>query len=656
MQYNKSSDPLRIIATLLRDVQTLRSDVFDQRSYRLTTQKVIKRYEREGMSFLTKTLPRLGKALDKALLGEHCLDVIGFRKKPGTNLPLFMGELFQLVFSSDGRVLPDPCVGSIRHLRQICYLFYKYKLPYTNKQENEVISSFERTEEEIKPHHEVFSSIADALEMDHSISGRSYTEEDPGQDVGSKNSSALSRVNPQTQRRVIRNARRLLHRVFEHFDPTDVVPRHGPGAVSTRERLWDKYRFTNVPDRVAAVYPIDQYFYCSFGHVCDELKALAALNGQEVPARVILVQKDSRGPRLISCEPLYLQWLQQGLGSAIVEHVEHHALTRHNVHFTDQQPNQFGALQGSKRGKYSTLDLKEASDRVTVGLVRALFPSKVLPYLLATRSLSTQLPDGRVINLNKFAPMGSALCFPILALTVWAILTASTEDADARESILVYGDDVIVETAQAVHAIEQLESFGLKVNRDKSCTSGFFRESCGCDAFRGHRVTPVRLRTVWSSTPSPDVYSSWIAYANQLYDRQYHHTYRIIREMLFGTYGVIPSLDLRLAVPSLCEVPECWGPLQRRTNSHLQRREYRVRRLEARVLKKEINGWSMLLRWFTEGRKAKRDVLTRLQSRSTEVYRDPEGFSHDERPFSVSAYTKRGTVKLVHRWVTPTVH
>lgn len=651
-------DSIKVIAALLRDVQTLRSDVFNQRSLRLTIQKIEKRCEREGISFLTKALPRLGKAFDRALSSEHIFDCTGFRKKDGTQLPRFLGELFELVFTADGKVLPNPCVVSIQHIRQILYLFYKYKLPYTTEQEHEVISSFKKTEDDLAKYDEVFGSIYESMEMDKTISHSSWTDPRHRNTCFSQNSSALSRVYPAVSRTVIRRARRLLNRVFEHFDPTDIVPSHGPGAVSTKEKLWAKWRFTSIPDRIASHYPIDQYFYCSLGHVCDHLSDLRQLKSQESPARVLLVPKDSRGPRLISCEPLENQWIQQGLGRAIVDLVEHHPLTRYNVHFTDQQPNQFGALLGSLEGKYATLDLKEASDRVLLSLVRCLFPDKVLPYLEACRSSSTQLPDGSIIKLRKFAPMGSALCFPILALTIWAILTASTEDADARESILVYGDDVIVETAHAAHAIEQLESFGLKVNHDKSCTSGFFRESCGCDAYKGVRVTPLRLRNVWSSTPSPESYSSWIAYANQFYDRKYYHTYWMIANRLKAVYRCIPSDELRIVtpegmtdvVPSLREVPDNWEKPKSRINEGLQKKEFLVREISSRLSKKTIDGWSMLLRWFTEGRRAVPDyVLKRQQSNKTEVLLDPEA-DDISQPFSVSSYTKRKSTKMVFRW------
>jgi hypothetical protein len=328
----------------------------------------------------------------------------------------------------------------------------------------------------------------------------------------------------------VRESRILLSRLLDSFDPKDIVPRHGPGAVATKQQLWSKYLWTNVSAKITERYPLDEYFYACLGHVCDRYRDIA-ITDLDLPAKVILVPKDSRGPRLISCEPVDYQWIQQGLGRALVRHVESHWLTKHNVFFSNQQTNRFGALLGSLNGEYATLDLKEASDRITVSLVRLLFPEHISMYLLSCRSSSTVLPDGTVLPLQKFAPMGSALCFPIMALCIWAILTAplvSDTESDTREGIAVYGDDVIVPSHYVGDAIELLEAFGLKVNRAKSCIKGFFRESCGMDAFKGSDVTPTRLRTVWSSSPSPESYTSWIAYANSFWDKKYYHTYDYI--------------------------------------------------------------------------------------------------------------------------------
>jgi len=625
MVINKSLDEVNLIAALLHDVQTSHGVVFNNKACRLTINKVKQRVSSEGLSFLTKTLPRLGKAFDKALLENTKFDciAIGFKPYRNTKLPRFLGELFSLVFSPDGAVLPEPCVQCIKQIRLILYLFYKYELPYSHEQEQQVLSSFKKTEEDLSVVNKNLEKIRDSIDVRNRRCAAAYT---------SRSTSNIAR-----------EAKILLSSLFARFDPTDIVPRHGPGAVATKQQLWNKFRWTNISSTITNKYPRDAYFYASLGHVCDSLDSFQTIQEDILPARVILVPKDSRGPRLISCEPVDFQWIQQGLSRAITELVETHPITKWNVRFTDQRPNGFGALEGSKDGRYSTLDLKEASDRVSVDLVRLLFPEHIFEYLMACRSSCTQLPDGSIIVLKKFAPMGSALCFPIMALTIWSILSAGVEDADTRESIYVYGDDVIVPTALAANAIERLESFGLLINRDKSCTSGFFRESCGVDAYKGTNVTPVRLRTVWSESPRPDVYTSWIAYANQLFDRQCFNAYDYIVEKILHVYGDVPDDAMsHKRYPSLREVPLDRRPKRRRNNKNLQRLEYYVYDVKSPSIVKDIDGWSMLLRFFTEG----------AQSASS-CPDGTEGFDSDfseSIPFSVRLYTRRRTSMLVRRW------
>lgn len=690
MVSKKSLDELELIAALLRDVQMSHSEVFTPRSCRLTIAKIISRFEREGIGFLTKTLTRLGKAFDKALTGKVPLDSTGFRKIPGSQLPRFLGELFQCIFSHDGWILPTPCVKSIKSLRQILLAFGKYKLPNDTDQEQKVLSEFERTDDELEPYNRVCTSNrpnCPKYSRCYDCSSEFFKRTQIGE------SDTLT---------TIRRAKMLLAELFSSFDVHDIYPAHGPGSVSTKEKGPGKYRWTRYNERITQTYPLDAYFYVSLNHVCDRFQEMQSLEQKESNAKVILVPKDSRGPRLISEEPLEFQWIQQGLGKAIMRHVEKSELTRYNIHFTDQQPNQFGALKGSSDvdwyqhsrtgkfirhqisvGKYATLDLKEASDRVSIGLVRLLFPEPVLTALLNCRSLSTELPNGQVRRLNKFAPMGSALCFPTLALAVWAILSAGFSDADrfvyrykgskyylrndVQRSILVYGDDVIVRTDKSEHAIKLLESFGLKVNRDKSCTTGFFRESCGVDAFKGHDVTPVRFRTVWASTQSPSVYTSWIAYANRLWDRSYFNAYDYIVGHLHKIYGAIPCddmlmppvwalksrpvhEDMHFACPTLRWVEEPHRPRARRVNPDTQVLEHLVWAVKTKPKHYKVDGWMMLLRYFTENIKRQNDLSLNnggLPEGSPPIWVDR---NFKRSTFRASEYTLRDTSCLVKCW------
>lgn len=651
---NKSLDEYKVIAALLHDAHASNGEVFNTRALKLTLQKVDKRARDEGIGFLTKTLPRLGKRLDQALTGKVRMNAteVGFDTLPDSELPRFLGEFFIRIFLPSGELRPNPDANSVLWLRRILALFYKYETPYTPEQEHKTIDAFKKAEEDLT------DCIADLRNWSSDVHRNTIRRRDRHSRT-ERLKACITSDRSEYAGTVIREARILLSNLFSSFDPYDITPRHGPGVVATKQRLWDKFRWSNVSSRITDVYPFDAYFCVSQGHVCDSYKSFDALGDTDHAAQVLLVPKDSRGPRLISCEPVDFQWIQQGLRSAIYRLVETHELTKFNVFFTDQGPNQRGALLGSMHGRYATLDLKEASDRVSLDLVRLLFPEHLHRFLEAARSQATLLPNGEKLTLKKYAPMGSALCFPIMALTIWAILTASTEDADTRESILVYGDDVIVPTAFAESAISSLELFGLRINHDKSCTQGFFRESCGTDAFQGLDVTPVRLRTVWDTTPSPNVYASWIAYANSFYDRRCYHTYEEIVRRLEAVYGPIPGEDMlgtrgddaethrnrksHLSCPSLRDSSARKEQFKARTNKALQKREYKVRVLKSPSVRKELDGWTMLLRYFTEFHSSPAPPLNGNRG-SLEEFVPPQD------PAAVGLYTKRNTSMLVWRW------
>lgn len=631
MDHTKSHDEVvNLIVCLLNDAHIKHAELFNSAALKKTVQKVYKRVHCEGLGFLTKTLPSLGKGLDQAFNGVPLDSAkLGFKPLPGSKLPRFLGELFAVVLQSDGSLLPNPSAECVRTLRQLLYVLYKYELPYTSEQEQTVVEAFRKAEDEIIPAAEWAKALFERSDYDRD---RPYSW----------------RAIPQNKEELVLKARSILADVFGTFDPKDIYPRHGPGAVATKQQLWDKYLWKNVSANITNYYPFDEYFMSSIGHVCDAWQNIGSVTQIDHSARVCLVPKDSRGPRLISCEPVDYQWIQQGLGRAIVQHVESHRTTRYNVFFTDQAPNQRGALLGSTNGKYATLDLKEASDRNSLDVVRLLFPSHLYEALVACRSSSTILPNGEVLRLRKFAPMGSCLCFPVMALTIWAILTAAAPDADTRDSILVYGDDIIVPTAFAESAMTLLEEFGFKSNRSKSFYQGPFRESCGVDAFKGIDVTPVRIRTVWQPSRSPDVYSSWVAYANSFWDRRCYATYSHIVGMLGSVYGQVPTTDMNLSCPSLRATPRDMVPTRTRWNPHLQRREFYVWDVGTRPINHEIDGWSMLLRFFTEGSRAQ---SSNLLDSTEHLPKWQKGITDGaQTPFRVRSYTRRRRSMLRRRW------
>jgi len=527
----------------------------------------------------------------------------------------------------------------IKSLRQLLFPFGKLELPNDPELNQAVIEKFLKTDQDIGIYNAKLGAIADAF--DDGLLPLVPIPSINGIDIG-----------------LVRKARKLLAELFSTFDHLDIHPRHGPGSVSTKEQFEDKYVFRNISPRILQTYPLDAYFYASLGHVCDKLVGDKSTTFNEDFAQVVLVPKDSRGPRLISMEPLAFQWIQQGLGRAIMSHVETSPLTREAVHFTKQDSNRFVALIGSKNGSYATMDLSEASDRVSLGLVRLLFPEPLLSALMNCRSLGTVLPSKEKLVLKKFAPMGSALCFPILALTIWALLRAGLTDdgcayarrgrcikcADLQcEDFLVFGDDVVVKTAKAAHATKILEAFGLVINQAKSFSSGFFRESCGMDAYKGIPVTPVKFKTVWTSHPSPESYVSYIAYANAMHGMRFYETYDTLVEWITRLYGKVPEVCMNLSCPSLVEVPQQWLPDKRRLNLQLQKLEWKVTDVRTPKVTRAKGGWNMLLRFLSLA--GSESPLAPWASD------DPRSSPYkNESSLSVSEYTKRDTSELVKRW------
>jgi hypothetical protein len=552
------SDPLGTTShsSLERDIETLRS-----------------RFLSEGLSFLTKTLPKLGKALDMGLVSSRFNRPREFKSSHSSaSKPAFLQAYFNLVFGDDGLLRDEVPPLAVKHLRQVLFFAYKLELPYDSKLEAAVVSTFKETDS--------------ALEL---------TEcDDTGQ--------------------LLDLCARITEGVFSDFDPKDILPRHGPGAVATGERLEEKWTFRRLYSQIHQVYPYYDFFIVGRGLELLDRKAwyMSLERLQEGTAKVVLVPKDSRGPRLISAEPLEYQWIQQGLGRSMVRHFESVCtLTKGHINFTSQDVNRSLALASSSSQDFATLDLKDASDRVSLELVRRVFGNtpELLRALEATRSSATLLPNGEVVSLKKFAPMGSALCFPVEAYIFWVLLVAAAvQEArmplkQAVRSVYVYGDDIIIPTTWADRCMRVLESVGLLVNRQKSCITGFFRESCGMDAYNGVPVTPLRLRKQFTDLATDGtVLSSYCALANHLAQCNYEGAADLIWDRLERVYGKIPygtstsSFPCRIVAHPLQAEIRNLRSFRRRWNRQFQRFEFLVASVLPVRRETKLDGWTRLLK------------------------------------------------------------
>lgn len=286
----------------------------------------------------------------------------------------------------------------------------------------------------------------------------------------------------------------------------EVLPKHGPGSVADRLKGNLKYTQRTWTDRLEEYFPAGEYIFPRYGFISDEDPLTYLDPGSEVPVQVTPVPKTMKTPRIIAIEPTCMQYVQQGILEMFVDELRHANHVKSFIDWADQTPNQEMARKGSIDGTLATLDLSEASDRVSLLLARRLFKNH--PHLHAgVDSCRSTRADvlGEVINLNKFASMGSALCFPVEAIVFLTIIFS----AIAREigvplsrrllskmkgKVRVYGDDIIVPVEYVAPVVADLEAFGLKVNANKSFWNGSFRESCGKEYLAGYDVSIVRVR------------------------------------------------------------------------------------------------------------------------------------------------------------------
>jgi hypothetical protein len=511
-----------------------------------------RRAQAEGMSFLTTTLPRLSKGLLQAFsLGALTgVEFSGWQLQKDCAYPRFLSRAYATLFAPNGTYIgvggrpisdyflakekgwglqPLHCAakyeaGAVACIRQLSEVFYKLELEPTKEQVQQTIDAFKGVERDI----ELFSttlvrtgtpidtsSMADRLlSLQKDIEGASSAYSI--RTITDRAEGVLdAEVRDYTQ--IMHRARRLVHRLLEGTDPLQIRPSHGSGASACKVKPHKRYETFRFIPRLHEVYPWESYYCYNPTAVVDHLEDhLAERPGdyEEPSARVVFVPKDSRGPRLISAEPREFMFVQQGLNRLLEEQVERYPAIARMVSWKDQTRNRVMAQMASyDPSLYATLDLKEASDRLTWNVVKYLFPPAWVHCLGACRSLQTQLPGGELVHLRKFAPMGSACCFPVESICFWAI-AASAANAESEnwfrtsrkkrgsnhwnpdpKRISVYGDDIIVPLETVSRVERGLQLAGLIVNRTKSFSGRIpFRESCGMDAYAGFDVTPVRLK------------------------------------------------------------------------------------------------------------------------------------------------------------------
>lgn len=382
--------------------------------------------------------------------------------------------------------------------------------------------------------------------------------------------------------------------------------RHGPGAVAEAQRGIEKFSFHRWSPRLEEQFPI-------YGTALP-LSGETQYEEGETHSRLLAVPKTIKGPRLIAAEPTDNLWCQFSIMDYLYTWVGKSSL-RNSITFRDQEPSRLKALEASTGTGYATIDLKSASDRISLWLVERLVRKNV-PFLLQLRACRTSYIDLTIDSklpslhrLKKFTTQGSALTFPMQSI-FFAIMCIGVGLHHRRlpvtlrnialigKEVRVFGDDIItpedwVETTKRV-----LEALFLKVNADKTHSTGLFRESCGMDAYAGVDITPAYV-TRFGSKSNPLGVASVVECSNNLFKKGLWHAAQMVESTL--PRNIRKKLSVRRTPDGSIALFSFSGDREpttsRRWNPDLQRHEYRALVQTARRREIDADG-SLSLRAF----------------------------------------------------------
>jgi hypothetical protein len=206
--------------------------------------------------------------------------------------------------------------------------------------------------------------------------------------------------------------------------------------------------------------------------------------------KISFVPKTAKTFRTIAVEPLLNGFVQKGIDLELRK-----KLLGVNLDLGDQSRNQRFAREGSIEDGpdgFVTIDLKSASDSVSIELCRYLLPESWFDLLDRTRSAYGRIGKEEEFLYAKFCSMGNGFCFPLETL-IFASACFSVGCGLPGRDFSVYGDDIIVRKKHAASVLALLQHWGFKANLEKTFLEGPFRESCGADWFGGEDVRPYTL-------------------------------------------------------------------------------------------------------------------------------------------------------------------
>lgn len=212
---------------------------------------------------------------------------------------------------------------------------------------------------------------------------------------------------------------------------------------------------------------------------CEEFEAFTPLIDTLPGDRYSTVLKEALVDRPICIAPGFNVFFQKG--------VDAHLKNRLRLFGCDlgsQERNKSLALKASRDDSLCTMDLSSASDLQCRTLMQILLSRAWYNYLDMIRTRSTDYGRGYYEPTERFSAMGNGFTFSLMTVVILSVLMTIVPEQE-QDSISVYGDDLIFPKAYRPRVEEVLRLLGYVVNDKKTFSEGYFRESCGMDAWNG---------------------------------------------------------------------------------------------------------------------------------------------------------------------------
>lgn len=184
-----------------------------------------------------------------------------------------------------------------------------------------------------------------------------------------------------------------------------------------------------------------------------------------------IVPKNNETGRCICTEPSINMLFQLSAGKAL----EKRLLEAYGIGLeTEPFKNQALARLGSRNGNFATIDLKSASDSLSMRMLEYVLPPTMLRELCRLRSPQTRIPGLGWFDLPIISTMGNGYTFPLQTILFTCVLHAAYRFHGIRlitgpsSNFGVFGDDIVCDVRVYKTLVNALNVLGFTVNMDKS--------------------------------------------------------------------------------------------------------------------------------------------------------------------------------------------